>query len=343
VLPVSVARRFQNRIYRILDCLLPLDALGWTRGDCRVCTVGLENAATAVCRVAAVLLLSAVSVIGAELKIDHATVAGTHLDALRQAFTSASGVHTEYGGPHANHATEMALVSFPDGSYLEFMGIQAQADPSAVAAHTWSRFLRNNGGPCAFALRVPDTAAEVARLKAAGVPVGAPERSGRTRPDGTVLSWETADVGPGPRGTVFPFLIRDLTPRANRVYPSGKPSTDRFRGVGQVVVGVHDLDGNITLYRRAFGLPEPHRQRDNRFGAELAWFEGTPIVLAQGLGEGSWLTRRVREYGDGPAAFILASQGGWTGAGRLSQWFGKPVLWMDEAALGWRLGIESGR
>jgi hypothetical protein len=293
--------------------------------------------------VAAVILLSALPAIGAELKIDHATVAAMHLDALRRAFTSVAGVATEYGGPHANHATEMALVSFPDGSYLEFMGIQAHADPSAVAAHTWSGFLRNNGGPCAFALRVPDAAAEVARLKSAGIQVGAPERNGRTRPDGTVLSWETADVGPGPRGSVFPFLIRDLTPRANRVYPSGKPSTDRFRGVGKVVVGVHDLETAIAQYRGAFGLPEPLRQRDSKFDAQLAWFEGTPIVLAQGLTAGSWLTRRVHEYGDAPSAFILTSERGILGNGHVSQWFGKPVFWIDERVLGWRLGIEAVR
>lgn len=285
----------------------------------------------------AALLLSAFPVFGAEMKIDHATVAGMQLDALRQAFTKATGIATEYGGPHANHATEMALVSFPDGSYLEFMGIQEKADPAAVAAHTWSRFLRNNGGTCAFALQVPDVAAEAARLQSAGIPVGAPEHSGRTRPDGTVISWETADVGPGPRGSVFPFLIRDLTPRANRVFPSGKPTTDRFRGIGKVVMGVDDLDSAIAQYRRAYSLPAPLRQRDSEFGADLAWFEGTPIVLAQGV-SGSWLERRVREFGDAPCAFILATDG-MGGSGPLSYWFGQPVAWKNGAALGWRMGM----
>jgi hypothetical protein len=290
----------------------------------------------------AAMLLAAFPAFGAELRIDHATIAGTRLEALRIAFSSASGIGTEYGGPHANHATEMALASFPDGSYLEFMGIQARADRTAVAAHTWSNFLRNNGGPCAFALRVPDVGAEVARLKSAGIQVGAPERSGRTRPDGAVLSWETADVGPGPRGSVFPFLIRDLTPRANRVFPAGKPTTDLFRGIGKVVVGVHDLAGSIARYRRAFGLPAPLRQRDSEFGADLAWFEGTPVVLAQGL-SGSWLERRVHEFGDAPCAFVLTSVRGIVGGGRAAQWFGQLVLWADEGTLGWHLGIEVAR
>src|ERR1700758_1061414 len=84
------------------------------------------------------------------LKIDHVTIAGTHLDTMRQALTAVAGVTTEYGGPHSNHATEMALVSFPDGSYLELMGIQATPDAAAVASHVWSRFLRENGGPGGF-------------------------------------------------------------------------------------------------------------------------------------------------------------------------------------------------
>jgi hypothetical protein len=268
----------------------------------------------------------------ADLKIDHVTVAGEHLDAMPKALTEAAGLPTEYGGPHSNHATEMALVSFPDGSYLELMGIQAKADPAAVAAHDWSKFLRNNAGPCAFAVLVTDIDAEVRQLKSAGIAAGGAEAAGRTRPDGTKLAWQTVNVGPGRRGSLFPFLIADLTPREKRAYPSGKPTTDRFGGIARVVVGVHDLDGAIAQYRKAFQLPAPLRQRDAKFGADLAWFEGTPIGLAQGLNDSSWLSRRIREYGDAPVAFILKTAGG--GVRR-------SIVWADEAKLGWRLGFES--
>ena len=36
------------------------------------------------------------------------------------------------------------------------------------------------------------------------------QKSGRRRPDGVQLDWETAQVGEEPNGTFFPFLIRDL-------------------------------------------------------------------------------------------------------------------------------------
>jgi hypothetical protein len=286
----------------------------------------------------AVLVLP-IALAAADLKIDHVTVAGEHLQAMRKALIAAAGLPTEYGGPHSNHATEMSLVSFPDGSYLELMGIQAKPDPAAVAAHDWSRFLENNAGPCAFALRVTDLSAEVRQLKSAGIATDGAETAGRTRPDGTKLVWQTVNVGPGRRGSLFPFLIADLTPRENRAYPSGKPTTDRFGGIGKVVIGVHDLEGAIAQYRRAFQLPAPLRQQDAKFAADLAWFEGTPIVLAHGLTDSSWLRRRVSEYGDAPVAFILTAASGV--AGSQSEWFGRSIVWADDAKLGWRLGFES--
>jgi hypothetical protein len=267
----------------------------------------------------------------AELKIDHATVAGMHLDEMRQALTAATGMPTEYGGPHSNHATEMALVSFPDGSYLELMGIQAKPDPAAVARHEWYSCLVSKSAPCAFALRVNDMVREVVALKSAGIEVSEPVTAGRTRPDGKKLEWQTVNIGHGVRGQSFPFLIADQTPREDRAYPSGKATTNDFRGIAQVVIGVRDLDGAIAQYERAFHLSPPMRQRDRRFGA-MAWFQETPIVLAQGVG------KRVAEYGEGPVAFLLANgKAGVSGSG--SNWFGHSVMWIDESKLGWRLGI----
>jgi hypothetical protein len=272
------------------------------------------------------------------MKIDHATVAGTRLGEMRAAFSAATGISTEYGGPHSNHATEMALASFSDGSYLELMGIQQRADPAAVRGHVWSPFLRDNGGPCAFALRVRDVNTEIQRLSKTGIRVGAAEKSGRTRPDGVALSWETADIGSGPRGSFFPFLIRDFTPREYRVYGSGKPASTKFGGIGLVVIGVRNIEESVAQYRKAFELPTPRRQRDESFGADLAWFDRSPVVLAQALTPDSWLARRIAHYGESPCAFVLTTNGetsGQTG----SKWFGRPVFWENDAKLGWRLGV----
>jgi catechol 2,3-dioxygenase-like lactoylglutathione lyase family enzyme len=289
------------------------------------------------------LILMASASYAADLRIDHVTLAGQSLDSMREAFTAATGIRTEYGGSHANHVTEMALASFQDGSYIELMGIQGGADPAAVAAHTWGQFLRNDGGPCAFALRVSDVTAEVELLKKAGLHVGKAERSGRTRPDGVALAWETADVGPGPRGSLFPFLIRDLTPREKRVYPSGAPTEKRLGGIGLVVIGVSNIDEAIAQYCKAFGLPAPKRQRDETFGADLAWFESTPVVLAMGTRPGTWLTKRTAQFGDAPCAFVLKATSRMNDQKfprqRSSTWFGRSIFWASDVKLAGRLGM----
>jgi hypothetical protein len=277
---------------------------------------------------------------GADLKIDHATVAGADVHQLQSAL-KAVGMESVYGGPHSNHASEMALVSFPDGSYLELMGIQANADVAAVAAHEWVKFLKGNAGPAAWAIRAPDLAAMVARLKAAGVPVSAPAKSGRQRPDGVKLEWQTSSIGDEIRGTFFPFLIQDFTPRDRRVYPEGRPVTREFRGVSRVVIAVRNLDDAVKRYRQAFGLPEPVKQVDAGFGAQLALMGGSPVVLAAPLNAGSWLTERIERFGEAPCAFVLAARDvkKWKGTAT-SRWFGADIGWLDA---GWRLGVEAAR
>jgi hypothetical protein len=284
--------------------------------------------------------MMSVTLSGANLMIDHVTVAGKDLKAM-QAVLASLGIPSEYGGPHSNHATEMALTSFPDGSYMELIAIQPNADPAAVAAHYWSKRMQNDGGPCAWAVRPGDLTAEVQRLKAAGVAVTSPARAGRARPDGVRLDWETANVGEGPNGMFFPFLIRDFTPREQRAYPGGKPTTGDFSGVARVVIAVRDLQASVKRYREAYGLPAPLEQTDAGFGARLASFRGTPAVLAAPLNASSWLAARLNTIGEGPCAFILGGRNAKSyRTSSKTTWFGAAISWLDTAKTGWWLGFE---
>jgi hypothetical protein len=278
--------------------------------------------------------------LGADLPIDHATVAGKDLRAM-QSSLAAIGLQCEYGGPHNNHATEMALVSFPDGSYLELIALQPNADAAAVSKNPWAKQMQDNAGPCAWAVRAKDVAAEVKRLQAAGVTVIPPEKSGRDRPDGVRLDWETAQVGPEPRGTFFPFLIRDITPRQKRTFPGGKPTTRDFGGVTRVVIVVRDLDESIKRYRAAYNLQPSIRQVDAAFGAQIALLGGTPVVLASPLTPDSWLSERLEKFGEGPCAFVLGARkkSAYTATSK-SRWFGTDISWFDAGKLGWHLGYE---
>src|SRR5512141_2514278 len=129
---------------------------------------------------ATTFLLVAAALGAAELTVDHVSGAGRDLKQM-QARLAALGIPSEYGGPHSNHATQMALTSFPDGSYLELIALQEQPEAKAVAAHYWSRQIRGDAGPSAWAVRAKDVPAEARRLQATGVAVTAPARSGRQR------------------------------------------------------------------------------------------------------------------------------------------------------------------
>jgi Glyoxalase-like domain len=270
-----------------------------------------------------------------QFHIDHVTVAGKNVQALIETLRSVAGITAQYGGPHSNHATEMAQASFPDGSYLELIAIQPKADPTALAAHYWHKFMEADAGPCAWAIRPADFGAEVERLRKAGVAITGPNRSGRKRPDGVQLDWETAQVGPT-NGGFFPFMIHDFTPRENRAFPGGKPTSAKWTGIAKVVIGVEDLDAAIARYRQAFSLPEPERQADAKFGAKLAWFPGTPVVLAAPLSSQSWLTARFQRFGEAPCAFVL-------GAASIPSRSLDHITWADSDRLGWHLGFQTGQ
>ena len=224
---------------------------------------------------------------------------------------------------------------------LELIAIQSNADPQALAAHYWSKQMRGDAGPAAWAVRPKDMAAEVARLRAAGVTMPDPVRSGRERPDGVRLDWEAARVGVEPNGTFFPFLIRDFTPRQQRVFPKGQPTTKDFSGVARVVIAVRDLEASVKRYREAYGLQGPIQQADKSFEAHLALMGGTPVVLAAPLTGQSWLAGRLEKFGEGPCAFILrARKAEHYKTASKSRWFGDSISWLDTGALGWRLGFE---
>jgi hypothetical protein len=281
---------------------------------------------------AALLALAATRLSAATfLQVDHITVCGASLPELRKMFADA-GIPTEYGGAHSNAITEMALSSFKDGSYLELIAPVAGADPSP---HYWGRFMKANAGPCAWAIQGrPDSEG----LKTAGIALDI-EKAGRKRADGVELEWETARIGPPPQGSFFPFMIADQTPRDLRAFPTGKATMPKMLGVRYVVVAVSSLPDAIAKYRTAFGLGAPRQQLDLALGARLAWFDGTPIILASPSGDRAWLANRLKQFGEIPCAFALGAPS-WPPASQSSNWFGRTIAWLDSKKLGGaRIGI----
>ena len=104
-------------------------------------------------------LMTAALLGAADLRVDHVSVAGADLKQM-QASLAAIGIPSDFGGAHSNHATQMAVTSFPDGSYLELIALQANPDEKFVSMHYWAKQIRGNAGPTAWAVRANDVAAE---------------------------------------------------------------------------------------------------------------------------------------------------------------------------------------
>jgi hypothetical protein len=252
---------------------------------------------------------------------------------MRQAFASV-GLVTDYGGPHAS-VTHMALLGFEDGSYLELIAPQK---PGAVEGSGWAKMMAGDTGACAWAVGSNDIKTEASRLKNLGIEIEGPTPGSRKRPDGKVIEWETARIGPGTPGATLPFMIQDKTPRGLRVQPSASVKGSGLTGIEGVVLGVKDMAAAIALFRSAYGWPSPVLEDHKEFGAKMAYFPGTPVMLAAPLEEGSWLTRRLQDFGESPVAYLLGTTDPGAATKRYgltaqTRWFGRDVAWFDSSKL----------
>jgi len=292
---------------------------------------------------ALVLLLSSLPSMAQESKttvldLDHASICGSNLDGLRQAFTDV-GLTPDFGGPHGNGVTQMAFIGFDDQSYLELI---APVKAGVTEGTEWGRFMTGDAGPCAWAVGTNVLLQEVDRLKKAGISVTVPQRGSRKRPDGMSVEWTTADVGSGTPGSMLPFIIEDQTPREWRVQTSESVKGAPVYGIENVILGVNNLDAAIALFRKAYGWSEPLVENQKDFG-KLAYFPGEPVILA--ASSGGWLSDRLGKFGEAPVAYLLGTRD-FAAADKkyklsgTKTWFGQKVAWFDAAKLkGVRLGV----
>jgi hypothetical protein len=274
------------------------------------------------------------------LKIDHVTIAGPDLAEMERAF-AALGLHTNYGGPHSNGVTHMALLGFDDGSYIELISF---LEPGSKETVFWSQHIAGNGGPCGWAVQADDVAAEAARVAALGVTVKGPDYMNRRRPDGKLVEWELAFLGDQGAGATLPFIIKDITPRQWRVLPSASVA-GRLAGVAKVILGVKNLEAASALFQRVYGWPAPQTLTDAAFGAKLANFTGAPVTLAAPLATDGWLLERLARFGESPCAYLLSATNFEAACQdfRLTPsttWFERRVAWFGQVKLnGVKLGL----
>jgi hypothetical protein len=206
-----------------------------------------------------------------------------------------------YGGTHRDGTTEMSIVGFDDGSYLELIGLAGEERPAR-----WPAVITEDGGPTAWAIRVEDVARTAKDLIDRGVQVRGPIHDHRERPDGTRVEWDHCLFGGPSARQVFPFAITDRTPRSYRVSPTPGVANSPLRGIGEVVVAVTDLDAAVARFKRVFRLPAPERATHDHFQAHVAHFPGQPLTLAEPRGK-SWLRGRLDAFGPRPVGVLLVT------------------------------------
>ena len=264
-------------------------------------------------------------------KVDHVTLATSSLEQAVEKF-SAAGMTPYYGGAHSNGITHMSLLGFTDGSYVELI---STLEPG-VTAPRWGAHIASDGGPCAWAVEVTDIAAHAVRLKTAGVVVDGPVYVHRKRPDGVLVEWDLAFVGAEGPGALHPFLIEDRTPKHYRVGVADSVADGLLSGVAMVVIAVADVVSATAMFRTVYGLGAPLTVTSSKIPGVIQVFPGEPLALVADPNPDSWISDRVRRYGDSPCAFllrcgVLEEAAGRYGFGEEDRVGNSDVLWLDDS------------
>jgi hypothetical protein len=275
-----------------------------------------------------------------DLLYDHAIVAGQDLDALAAKFADV-GLEPEYGGEHAHDVTHNSLLGFDDGSYVELISTsEAGAEPSRRRD-----FIAGDAGPCGWALETNDVHTVAERMRNRGIKVELSEPHQRETPDGRVAKWQLAYLGGGEPGSGLPFVIEDRSRREYRISPSPSVAGTEVTGVAATIVCVADLDAGVERYRKAFCLSAPERQTASAFGADLAGFGESAVVLATPVEGGDWLDKRLDAFGTLPCAILLTVDDLSAAFDRFgiegsTEWFGREVGWTTfGGGAGGRFGV----
>jgi hypothetical protein len=152
--------------------------------------------------------------------IDHLVIGINRLDDAVTAFERQTGVRAVFGGQHPGVGTQNALASLGEGRYVELIApvsASTLAHPVFGDLHKLARLT-----PVGWAVHTTDLASLVARLRREGFTVSDPQPGSRRRPDGSVLSWQSASVT-GAGLALAPFFIQwgAGTPHPSATSPAG--------------------------------------------------------------------------------------------------------------------------
>jgi catechol 2,3-dioxygenase-like lactoylglutathione lyase family enzyme len=233
--------------------------------------------------------------------IDHLVVVVKDLEKAIEDY-GAMGFTVVRGGRH-NIGTHNALIAFADGSYVELIAFL-----NPVGGHPWYAALSRGGGLVDFCMRTDDLEADAEAMRRAGVPMGESTAMTRDRPDGYRLKWVLSI--PGACNGRVPFLIRDETPRDERV-PRDRSHRNGVTGLRSLTIAVEDPTASSVPYARVLNRPGAPIQRPELDAAGVRFVIGPHAVdlVAPKRGEGP-LVDWLGERGQSPCAAMLSGPPG---------------------------------
>lgn len=233
------------------------------------------------------------------LGIDHLVIVVNDLDQAANDFRLL-GFTVVPGGQHPV-GSHNALISFQDGSYLEIIAFYREA-----VDHRWWNPLQKGERLVDFCFQTDDLIGDTKKLQAAGVTINNPVPWSRKRPDGYELKWLLALATGSHRG-VAPFLIEDVTPRAERI-PQEFQHHNKIIGIEKVTVAVGECSTVEKWYSAVLGICG-QKITDASLGAEGLRYQAGPHTLdfLAPRDPSSPLVHWLREYGSSPYSAILSA------------------------------------
>jgi Glyoxalase-like domain len=216
--------------------------------------------------------------------IDHLVIAVADPDAAAATLGQDLGVAFTAGGRHDQGGTFNRL-AFLGETYVELIGVfdrdMVRSAPAfAVGQAAMAVLDEGREGFATYALQSDDVAADVARLREAGSPIGAPVAGSRTRPDGETVRWITAFPELGPAEP--PFLIEHVPTGAEwgRVARAARarfhhPAGGALR-VSALELPVPDVTAAAARHRSVLGLAFTPDGRTGVGGQGIRLWEAGP-------------------------------------------------------------------
>jgi catechol 2,3-dioxygenase-like lactoylglutathione lyase family enzyme len=224
--------------------------------------------------------------------IDHVVIAVPELEEASRHYAGV-GFNVVPGGKHSI-GTHNALIAFRDGTYIELIAFL-----TPINGHPWYKALQIGGGLVDFCMMTDDLEGDVASIVRTGAAMGAPSSMTRKRPDGYELSWELS-IPVAPWNGRLPFLIRDHTPRTERV-PRDHEHPNGIAGIRGVTIAVADPEATAKIYRDVLGAAGEKIERHDLDAAGMAFMIGAHrIELVAPKSEASPIAKWIRAHGESP-------------------------------------------